>query len=140
MDWMEKGGFTAATAALGTGVDFPGIVYIVYVGIPFGMIDFAQDAGRGGHSGEAVDSIVLLTDMESQRLGRKEAAELSIDEMTVKRFIETKECRRPAMSGYLDEEGKTCGDVEGRPCDHCGERVADLQRGREGAAVPMDRR
>jgi hypothetical protein len=29
------------------------------------------------------------------------------------------------MSGYLDEEGKTCADVEGRLCDHCGEGVAD---------------
>jgi superfamily II DNA helicase RecQ len=65
MDWMEKGGFTAATAALGTGVDFPGIVYIVHVCIPYGMIDFSQETGRGGRSGEAMDFIILLTDMES---------------------------------------------------------------------------
>ncbi len=53
--WMEKGGFCAATGVLGTGVDFPGIVYIVHVGVPYGMIDFAQETGRGGRSGEAVD-------------------------------------------------------------------------------------
>ena len=123
--WMEDGGFCAATGALGTGVDFPGIVYIVHVGVPYGMIDFAQETGRGGRSGEAVDSIVLLTDVESRELARKEAAELSIDEMAMKVFIETKECRRLVMSGYLDEEGKTCADVEGRPCDHCGEGIAD---------------
>jgi hypothetical protein len=29
------------------------------------------------------------------------------------------------MSGYLDKEGKTCADVEGRLCDHCGEGVTD---------------
>ena len=123
--WMENGGFCAATGALGTGVDFPGIVYIVHIGVPYGMIDFAQETGRGGRSGEAVDSIVLLTDVESRELGRKDAAELSIDEMAMKVFIETKECRRLVMSGYLDEEGKTCADVEGRPCDHCGEGIAD---------------
>lgn len=123
--WMENGGFCAATGALGTGVDFPGIVYIVHVGVPYGMIDFAQETGRGGRSGEAVDSIVLLTDVESRELGRKDAAEMSIDEMAMKVFIETKECRRLVMSGYLDEEGKTCADVEGRPCDHCGEGIAD---------------
>jgi superfamily II DNA or RNA helicase len=123
--WMEDGGFCAATGALGTGVDFPGIVYIVHVGVPYGMIDFAQETGRGGRSGEPVDSIVLLTDAESRDLARKEAAELSIDEMAMKVFLETKECRRLVMSGYLDEEGKTCADVEGRPCDHCGEGIAD---------------
>jgi superfamily II DNA or RNA helicase len=123
--WMENGGFCAATGALGTGVDFPGIVYIVHVGVPYGMIDFAQETGRGGRSGEAVDSIVLLTDVETRDLARKEPAELSIDEMAMKVFIETKECRRLVMSGYLDEEGRTCADVEGRPCDHCGEGVAD---------------
>lgn len=123
--WMENGGFCAATGALGTGVDFPGIVYIVHIGVPYGMIDFAQETGRGGRSGEAVDSIVLLTDTESRDLARKEPAELSIDEMAMKVFIETKGCRRLVMSGYLDEEGKTCADVQGRPCDHCGEGVAD---------------
>jgi superfamily II DNA helicase RecQ len=30
-----------ATSALGTGVDFPGIVFTLYVDIPYGMIDFA---------------------------------------------------------------------------------------------------
>jgi superfamily II DNA or RNA helicase len=123
--WMENGGFCAATGALGTGVDFPGIVYIVHIGIPYGMIDFAQETGRGGRNGEDVDSIILLTDLESQKLRKSEAAELSIDEMAMKRFIETKECRRLAMSAYLDEEGKTCRDVEGRACDHCGEGIAD---------------
>jgi superfamily II DNA helicase RecQ len=90
---MEKGGFCAATGALRTGVDFPGIVYIVYVRVPYRMIDFAQETGHRGRSGEAVDLIVLLTDVESQELARKEAAELSIDEMAMKVFIETKECQ-----------------------------------------------
>lgn len=123
--WMENGGFCAATGALGTGVDFAGIVYIVHVWVLYGMVDFAQETGRGGRSGEAVDSIVLLTDVESRDLARKEAAERSMDKMAMKVFIETKECGRMVMSGYLDEGGKTCADIEGRPCDHCGEGIAD---------------
>jgi hypothetical protein len=71
-----------------------------------------------------VDSILLLTDLESQKLRKTEAAELSIDEMAMKRFIEIKECRRLAMSAYIDEEGKRCRDVKGRACDHCGEGIA----------------
>jgi superfamily II DNA helicase RecQ len=106
-------------------VDFPGIVYIVHIRILYSMIDFAQETGRGGRNGEDVDAIILLTDLESQKLRKTKAAKLSIDEMAIKRFIETKECRRLAMSAYLDKEGKTCRDVKGRGCDHCGEGIAD---------------
>jgi superfamily II DNA helicase RecQ len=47
-------------------------VYIVHVRVPYRMIDFAQETGHGGRSGEAVDSIVLLTDVESQELARRQ--------------------------------------------------------------------
>ena len=50
-DWLEKGGLMAATSALGTGVDFPGIVFVLHVGMPYGMIDFAQESGRAGRAG-----------------------------------------------------------------------------------------
>jgi superfamily II DNA helicase RecQ len=39
--WVEKGGFIVATSALGTGVDHAGIVFVLHVGMPYGMIDFA---------------------------------------------------------------------------------------------------
>lgn len=57
---MAKGGFLTATRALGMGMDFLGVVYIVHVGIPYRLINFAQESGHGGRNGEAVDSIILL--------------------------------------------------------------------------------
>ena len=33
-EWVERGGMIVATSALGTGVDFAGIVYISHVGTP----------------------------------------------------------------------------------------------------------
>jgi superfamily II DNA helicase RecQ len=32
-EWVEEGGLIVATSALGTRVDFPGIVYILHVGM-----------------------------------------------------------------------------------------------------------
>jgi superfamily II DNA helicase RecQ len=63
-EWLKKGGFLTATGALGTGVDFPGVVYIMHVGILYRLIDFAQESGRGGRNREAIDSIILLDDWE----------------------------------------------------------------------------
>ena len=35
-----------ATSALGIGVDFPGIVFVLHVGMPWAMIDFALTHSR----------------------------------------------------------------------------------------------
>jgi superfamily II DNA helicase RecQ len=39
--WLKNGGFIMATRALGTSVDFPGVVYIIHLGVPYRLIDFA---------------------------------------------------------------------------------------------------
>ena len=39
--WMEIGGLIVATSALGTRVDFPRIVFILHMDLPYGMIDYA---------------------------------------------------------------------------------------------------
>lgn len=43
--WLLDGGLIVATSALGTGVDFPGIVYILHVGRLWNMIDYARESG-----------------------------------------------------------------------------------------------
>ncbi|PVH70961.1 hypothetical protein DL98DRAFT_597368 [Cadophora sp. DSE1049] len=63
--------------------DYPGIVYGVHIGVPYGMIDFAQETGRGGRAGEDVDSIILLEDAEYRRLASQDAAELTVDELAM---------------------------------------------------------
>jgi len=57
--WLRDGGLVTATSALGTGVDYPAIVFVLHVGVPYGMIDFAQESGRAGREGQDVDSIIL---------------------------------------------------------------------------------
>jgi superfamily II DNA helicase RecQ len=42
-DWVQCGyGWIVATGALGTGVNMPGIVYIIHVDRPYGMTSFVQ--------------------------------------------------------------------------------------------------
>lgn len=41
--WTGEGGLIVATSALGTGVDFPGIVFILHIGMPWSMMDYAQE-------------------------------------------------------------------------------------------------
>ena len=65
--WLLDRGLIVATSALGTGVDFLGIVYILHVGMPWSMIDYAQESGRGGRAGKRVDAVVLVEKGEVER-------------------------------------------------------------------------
>jgi superfamily II DNA helicase RecQ len=56
-----------ATSVLGTGVDFLGIVFTLHVDILYSMIDFVQESGQAGHTGEDVDSIVLVEEGKAER-------------------------------------------------------------------------
>jgi hypothetical protein len=66
--WIENSRFYIAIGALRTSVDFLGIVYIVYIRILYSMIDFTQETRRKGRNREDIDIIILLTDLESQKL------------------------------------------------------------------------
>ncbi|EXK24343.1 hypothetical protein FOMG_18921 [Fusarium oxysporum f. sp. melonis 26406] len=62
-DWIDgRGGqrWIAATTGLGTGVDIRGIIGVIHVGPPFGLVDFVQQTGRGGRQrGEVVESVIV---------------------------------------------------------------------------------
>jgi len=69
-----------ATGSLGVGVNIMNIRAVIHVGLPYGMINFDQEVGRGGRSGEIVQSLTLLSDEEESRLCQRRAPTLSQDE------------------------------------------------------------
>ena len=136
--WVEQGGMIVATSALGTGVDFPGIVYILHVEMPWSMTDFAQASGRGGRGGEGFDVVVVLGHGTVEKRMEKESDDIDVQAMG--QFLIGSGCRRELMSSYLDRVGVQCRDIEAVGCDRCGEgEEAWLQEhenwAREWAAV-----
>ena len=123
--WVDNGRLIVATSALGTGVDYPGIVYVLHIGVPYGMIDFAQESGRAGRSGEAVDSVILV---EKEEVERDEDASQSVDESVMRAFVRSKGCRRAIMSNYLDGREIDCGMQDCATCDRCGEGNVEWHR------------
>ncbi|KIV98738.1 uncharacterized protein PV09_09460 [Verruconis gallopava] len=121
----EKGGFITATSALGMGVDFPSVVFIMHVGVPWSMIDYAQESGRGGRAGEATDSVIIVEEgAVEQRIANSNG---SADVHAIGHFIQISGCRRGAMSEYLDGNRVECGDIDLTGCDRCGEGLAEWQ-------------
>jgi hypothetical protein len=77
-EWVEHGGLIVATSALGTGVDYAGIVYILHVGMPWSITDFAQASRRGGRGGEEFDVVVVLEQGEVERRMERESDNIEV--------------------------------------------------------------
>jgi superfamily II DNA helicase RecQ len=136
-EWVERGGLIVATSALGTGVDFPGIVYILHVGMPWSMIDYAQESGRGGRNGEIVDAVVLVEHGEVERTMQQKSGDIDVQAMGL--FIIGSGCRRQLMSRYLDAVGVSCTDIESAGCDRCGEGLREWLEEQESAGREWER-
>ena len=87
------------------------------------MIDYAQESGRGGRRGEAVDAVVLVEHREVERALEQKSDDIDVQAMGL--FIIGSGCRRQLMSRYLDSTGMSCGDTESARCDRCGEGVSE---------------
>ncbi|KAG6109087.1 hypothetical protein E4U13_006111 [Claviceps humidiphila] len=72
------------------GVNYKDVALTVHVGMPYGLIDFAQESGRAGRDGEAVASYILLEKtwyaVESERRSRQKQ-EWSVNEKEMIAFV-----------------------------------------------------
>ena len=55
--------FLVGTSGLGAGLDYPFVRFVIHVDEPYGLMEFAQESGRGGRDGEAAESVVVLSKM-----------------------------------------------------------------------------
>lgn len=106
-----------ATSALGTGVDIDGIRLVVHLNRPHGVMDFVQEVGRAGRSGDTIRSHVLLGRREFKWLQSDGACEREWNREGLRLFLIERQCRRLRLSAIMDGESVSCGDVGGRPCD-----------------------
>lgn len=108
-----------ATGALGTGVDVPGIQLVVHVGRPRGIIDFVQEVGRAGRSGERVRSVVVMEKGKMKWLCSNAGKSADMQEEAMRLFITTQNCRREQLGAVMDRQGRKCEESGGERCDRC---------------------
>jgi superfamily II DNA helicase RecQ len=126
--WVQVGGLIVATSALGTGVDFEGIIRVLHVGQPYGMIDFAQESGRAGRGGEAVDALILWEGPgQSSQPPASRTDWQALDQAAMSSFVRAGVgvCRRAVMSAFLDGQEVSCTALDCARCDRCGEGVTE---------------
>ncbi|KAF8602554.1 P-loop containing nucleoside triphosphate hydrolase protein [Ceratobasidium sp. AG-I] len=106
----------ASTSALGTGVHHPACRFVIHYGVPYGMIDFAQEIGRAGRDG--LDALSLMFYWRPYPVAKP------VDLKgygPLLEMLDGQKCCRFYMSCYLDGEGlmESCSSTGYRECGRC---------------------
>lgn len=109
-----------ATTGFLHGIDNPHVDAVIFVGIPYGLINIEQGAGRAGRSGQPAN-IFLLKNPTSWYIG----SDMPQEDPECRRLAtlwagNTTDCRRLQMSKIMDGTGKSCEELAGSLlCDVC---------------------
>jgi superfamily II DNA helicase RecQ len=139
--WVSgRGGnrWITATTGLGTGVDIPGIVGVVHMEQPYGLVDFVQQTGRGGRrSGEVVESVVVMDEQKAKV--KKQSGDMEhLNHQAMEWFVESLDCRRETLGQFMDGEGRDCQVEQGELCDICGAKYDEVVEESDGMGVVDD--
>jgi superfamily II DNA or RNA helicase len=121
--WLSAQGspVMVATTGLGTGLDFRGIVLIIHSGIPYGLVDYIQQTGRGARrEGQFVQCVAVHDGVKPA-----EAKGISIVSLKNQHAMWTVAtapgCMREQIAMIMDGvPGECCADLpDAVPCCRC---------------------
>jgi len=111
----STGGWLIGTSSLIQGVDYPDVHLVVFMGVPWGMVQFVQGAGRSGRNGQMSRVVLLHAGWSPKPKPEDVQCQTEMNE-----WVEGGECRRIGISKCMDGVEVTCESLEGaNQCDLC---------------------
>ena len=109
------------SSAVGVGVDIRSVRDVWHYGMPWNLIDYVQESGRGGRDGRQAFSHLLTWNKEL------ESKCSSYTEDDLRRLIcQTTECRRTIIGEVLNNHPTSCAMLrEPNLCDNCKRQIDD---------------
>jgi superfamily II DNA helicase RecQ len=97
----------------------PGIIYIVYLEVPYNIIDYTQETRRAGRAGERVTAVIIVEDKDwpAENLKKNNCLELKTREMNS--LIRVTGCRRSILGRYLDNNLQDCKRIDAVLYNNC---------------------
>src|SRR5947199_156857 len=102
----DRAPVVVATSAFGMGIDKPDVRRVLHWGPPRTVEAYYQEAGRAGRDGRRADCVMVWRPSDFER-GDAAAG--------MRRYVETRACRRGTLLAYFGERGAACSG-----CDVCG--------------------
>ncbi len=102
----ERAPVIVATSAFGMGIDKPDVRRVLHWGPPRTLEAYYQEAGRAGRDGRPAECVIVW---------RPSDFDWGDGAADMRRYVETRACRRGTLLAYFGERGGTCSG-----CDVCG--------------------
>lgn len=113
---QEGDRWMSATSSFIHGVDYPFVDCIVFVNLPYGLIDFVQASARGGRRGRPCQVIVI----HNSTLETPKDPDYKLTRPMNSWSLSTTKCRRELISQHMDGVMVTCHTLPNAlPCDIC---------------------
>jgi helicase-like protein len=125
-----------ATSALGLGIDYAHVRFVIHQGQSRSLMDFSQESGRGGRDGKEARSVIFtskemrqkcewIEKKESDWAGHLTGGFKAMKEWVAGRTVEgIKECRGVGLGLYMDGKGTNCLSLRNCVlCDVCEEAM-----------------
>lgn len=119
-EWMNgTTKFMFATSGLGTGIDLPNVRYVFHCSQPWSLLDYYQQASRGGRDGGKVLCTLIWDEVLVSNKDDISALFCGADEM-IHYMKQNEVCRRYLLGKYLDGYGVSCtATPSAHECDVC---------------------
>lgn len=132
------GRWIVATTGLGTGVDVGGLAAVVHAELPYGLVDFSQQTGRGARgAGETADSVVVWDGRPAWASPHSSDIEQR-NRQAMDWFVQSVDCRRVVLGTFLDGQGADCATLAAEACDRCQAAVRDPGPAHDATAAPPE--
>jgi superfamily II DNA helicase RecQ len=110
-----------ATTAFGCGIDVDCVRSVYFYGLPWSLLDLAQQAGRAGRDGNDAEAIVFFCKQTDDGFVSNlfhPADEPGLQD--VQEMVSSPRCRRLVLQEHVDSSAISCIlDVGSRHCDVC---------------------
>ena len=102
------------------GIDHPGVDAVIFVGIPYGLINIEQGSGRAGRAGQEANIFLLNNPYEYWLDDGRPETDPECRQAATLFTRNSTDCRRYQMTKFMNGTGLICGEVDGALlCDVC---------------------
>ena len=120
-NWLSGSAkWMVATTGFIHGIDYGWVDGIIFLELPYGLMNLVQGAGRAGRKGRPAHVFLLHSSNQAYPMGPNSDLDRTCYVEGVKYLKNTTECRRSIITRVMDGVGVGCRDVfNALPCDIC---------------------